>query len=444
MKHDNLPRPEIIVAGAGWSGLAAAARLCQHGFPVKLIEASACPGGRARNITINNRTLDNGQHILLGAYKHVLKLLRLVDINETDVLLRHPLYLDIHSTTDQGIQIKTRNLPAPLHMISAILKSRGLSVYEKILLLRAMLSFRISNFRVSPDISVSQLLQQHKQTPRIIKLFWEPVCVAALNTNIDKASAHVLLQVFKKSFTGNRRNSDFLLPRTGLGELVPLKATEYINNHHGKVIFKERITRLLFDKHGIQAVKTNQGQYTCQHLILALPFKQSLKLLEEYDDLNQQLKSYPVEYEPVTTLYLQYAEDITLKNNIIGTVDTTAQWLIDRRSCGQPGLMAAVISASGPHQRLDKETLTRQVIDEISTLFPDWPEPQETWLTREKQATFTCHYKTNHLRPSRQALGKNIWLAGDFLDHNLPATLEAAVQAGLQCADQLVKQFKRT
>ena len=442
MNYDNHHKPEIIIAGAGWSGLAAAVQLTAQGFPVKLLEAASEAGGRARNITISNQSLDNGQHLLLGAYNNVLTLLQLLDIHESDVLLRQPLLLNVHSPTDTGIQIRAAKLFSPFHILSGIMMASGFSVREKIKLMRGMLAFRLQKFTVNPDISVKQLLLNNKQTPRIIKLFWEPICVAALNTQIEKASANVLLQVLKKSFTRSRTNSDMLLPRVGLGQLIPSTALNYLTQHGSEIHFRERATKLIIDEHGIQSIQTRQGAHPCQYLVLALPFKQSLRLINEHSTIKSQLSHCKFEYEPVTTLYLQYPEHIRLENHIAGTADSTAQWLIDRRSCNQPGLIAAVISASGPHQKLDKQLLTNKVIAEISLLYPDWPAPLSTWLTREKQATFSCDYKTNHLRPHNHALGQNIWLAGDYIDPNLPATLEAAVQAGLQCANQIINQFK--
>jgi len=444
MDHDSSDKPEIVIAGAGWSGLAAAVQLCKHGFSVNLLEAAQQAGGRARSIIIDQQSLDNGQHILLGAYQNVLKLLSLLNINEKDVLLRQPLQLNIHGPMETGIRIKTANLFSPMHILLGIMTAKGFSIYEKILLLRAMFSFRLKKFTINQDISVLSLLQKNKQTPRIIKLFWEPVCVAALNTQIDKASAGVFLQVLKKSFTGHRRNSDLLLPRVRLGQLMPSQAVEYIRHHNNPIHFNERVTQLIINKQGIRSVKTSKRNHACRHLILALPYKQSQQLLEDHDRFKQHLNMSTFEYEPVTTVYLQYPEQIKLKNNIAGAVDCTAQWLIDRGSCGQPGLIAAVISAGGPHQKLDKHSLTNKVISEITLLYPAWPAPLKTWLIREKQATFSCNFKTNHLRPDKYSLGSNIWLAGDFIDQKLPATLEAAVQAGLQCANQLIKQIKRT
>jgi uncharacterized protein with NAD-binding domain and iron-sulfur cluster len=123
---------------------------------------------------------------------------------------------------------------------------------------------------------------------------------------------------------------------------------------------------------------------------------------------------------------------------MLGLCDGIGQWFIDRRTCGQPGLIAAVISADGAHMLMDKETLTQQVLEETRKIFPHWPSPKSTWLIREKKASFSCTPDTNRLRPKGGQIGQNIWLAGDFVDTGLPATLEGAVSSGLQCARQII------
>ena len=68
----------VAVIGGGWAGIAAAVELTASGAHVTLIEAGRVLGGRARSVNIDGRTLDNGQHILLGAYRETLALMRRV------------------------------------------------------------------------------------------------------------------------------------------------------------------------------------------------------------------------------------------------------------------------------------------------------------------------------------------------------------------------------
>ena len=81
----------VAVVGGGWAGLAAAVTLAERGAPVTVFEASRSLGGRARRVSIDGIDLDNGQHVLIGAYRETLRLMRLVGVDPDELLVRFPL-----------------------------------------------------------------------------------------------------------------------------------------------------------------------------------------------------------------------------------------------------------------------------------------------------------------------------------------------------------------
>ena len=124
-----------------------------------------------------------------------------------------------------------------------------------------------------------------------------------------------------------------------------------------------------------------------------------------------------------------------------GLIGTTAQWIFDRGLYGQPGLMAAVISSDGPHMQWDNETLCLKIINEIANVFPDWPEPEQSFVIREKRATFLCRTGINAIRPATITPVSGCLLAGDFTATDYPATLEGAVHSGIKAAHHIIKQY---
>jgi uncharacterized protein with NAD-binding domain and iron-sulfur cluster len=139
---------------------------------------------------------------------------------------------------------------------------------------------------------------------------------------------------------------------------------------------------------------------------------------------------------------LQYPQEVALNEPMLGLSGMTGQWIFDRRFAGQPGLMAIVISADGPHMRLDTETLAQLVSDELSEYF-NWPEPQQHLVLREKRATFSACVGVDALRPDITTPIEGLWLAGDFTRSPYPSTLEGAVRSGVQCAQAIIQQTKR-
>ena len=123
---------------------------------------------------------------------------------------------------------------------------------------------------------------------------------------------------------------------------------------------------------------------------------------------------------------------------MLGLENGLAQWVFDRRVCGQPGLIAVVISARGEHTAMSPAVLTERVVSELATSFPHWPAPAQTRLLREKRATFCSRTGVDAIRPHNRTAVQGLWLAGDYTDTGLPATLESAVRSGNNCAQAIL------
>jgi len=246
--------PAII--GGGYAGMAAAVALAGRGITVTVFESAQQLGGRARGVTYQDTQLDNGQHLLLGCYRQTLHMIEQVGGNIEKDFLRLPLQLDLHGE----FSLKAPRLPAPLHLIEqlairvgwqktpsnslvmlvALLTAQGLSFSERLNAARFMLTMRSMNFRLANDMNVTELLAQHGQDAELTQKLWEPLCIAALNTPIHKASAQVLLNVLRDALNRSRADSDMLLPRIDFTALFPQRAANYVKLHGGKVVHRVR------------------------------------------------------------------------------------------------------------------------------------------------------------------------------------------------------------
>jgi len=217
----------VAIAGGGWAGLAAAVELCRAGHKVTLFESSPQLGGRARSIQWNDRTLDNGQHLMLGAYQTMLSLFNTLasapDININieqlfEQVPHHLLMLDARNgETVFDLQLPT--FPAPLHLVFGILKTRQLSLLEKIQLL---IRFnRLLNTPIKTDLSVSNWLNSANLPESYQKNILEPVCLAALTTHPHQASAKAFQTVLQQTFNAPASHTDLLIARTDLSSLFP-------------------------------------------------------------------------------------------------------------------------------------------------------------------------------------------------------------------------------
>ena len=434
----------VAVIGAGYAGMAAAAELAARDIPVTVFEASGVLGGRARAVSITKAgkriTVDNGQHLLIGAYRETQRLMHLVGADPGQLLARLPLTLDFPGE----LAIRAPRLPAPMHLATALLSARGLNLAEKLTAIRFMRRLKKDRFQAHQEGTVTALLDRYGQLPRLRKFLWEPLCLAALNTPADAASAEVFVTVLQDSLGGASDASDLLLPRVDLGALFPDVAARYVERAGGRVMKSESIRHIAQVSGGflLRSAATDHGCYA--QLILAVaPYHLAplIARLPELDELGRQIAK--LSWEPIVTCYLAYPPAARLASAMQGHADGLVQWLFDRGQLGGPaGLFAAVISAHGQHQALSKEQLAARIHDEIAAVTPGLPAPSWSQVIAEKRATFACIPGLD--RPATATAVPGLFLAGDYVASAYPATLESAVKSGVnaaKCAARLAVKF---
>jgi len=433
-----LPPAPVAVVGAGWAGIAAAVELTSRGLPVTLIESARAPGGRARDVTAPFATVDNGQHLLIGAYHGVLELLARLGVTEEEVLTRRRLCMHMIDLAGGEVRLDVPALPAPLHLAKALGSARGLGLIDRLSAVAFMRWLQKRRFDL-PDTPLGVLLDEQRQTRRLVRALWEPLCLATLNTPIQVASARLFARVLGVTFTGSRHNCDLLWPRQSLGQLLPERGVSYVENHGGQVLTGHRVTALECAGERIDAVRLDDGQrLAVRAVILAVPAPIAQTLLAVHPALAAIAGNLAkIEHEPITTVYLRYPRPVTIDGTLRGVLGGVTQWLIDRHDCGTRDVIAAVISASGPHDELDRSTLAARVGAEAAQLFPAWPAPVEQLVLREKRATFASRAGVEALRPTARTPLQGCWFAGDWTATGLPGTLEGAVASGLESARQV-------
>ena len=398
----------VAVVGAGYAGMAAAVTLAQRGVPVTVFEAGQVPGGRARRILSQGNELDNGQHILVGAYTELFRLMRTVGVPD-NALLRIPLELryvkDFH--------FRKMSLPAPLGLLFGLLSARGVSFPERVGAVRFILRLKRQSFRLDPDIAVDELLERHRQDGRIGHYLWRPLCVSALNTPSAQASANAFLAALRDTLMGADDASDLLLPRVDLSRLFPEPAAAFLLQKNHQVRLRHPIDDLEPLRRQFAAVIVAVGPHQLKAL---LP-----DLAPEYT------------YQPINTCYLQYPENVKLPIPMLGMADGLVQWVFDRGALtGEKGLLAAVISAQGDHQQMTQDDLAQSCHRELAREKLVAQEPLWARVIAEKRATVAC--TPGVPRPPVETGIPGVFLAGDYTDPEYPPTLEAAVRSGIRAA----------
>lgn len=433
----------VAVIGGGWAGCAAAVDLAAAGCAVTLFEAARTLGGRARGVEFHGKMLDNGQHILLGAYSDTMRLLRRVGVDPKAALLNLPMQMR-YPDASGGMDFVAPRLPAPLHLAVALLRAKGLATADKLSLARFSSTARWMGWQLNTDCSVSELLERFDQTPRLVQLMWRPLCLAALNTPPERASAKVFLAVLRDSLGAGRSASDMLLPRLDLHALFPRAASRFIETHGGAVRCGARVTDIAPDKGGWRVDAGASGAHF-DAVVLATPPPAAATLLTGLPlaAVSAQLAAF--EFEPITTCYLQYPPATRLGLPFYALIDEPAvghwgQFVFDRGHLGegQAGLCSVVVSASADAAALDQADLARAIAAQLAAAFgrPALNEPAWTRVITEKRATFACTPGLQRLPTATGLVG--LVLAGDYTDSDYPATLEAAVRSGAAAAKAII------
>lgn len=421
----------IIVVGGGWAGLAAAVRLTERGHPVTLMEAAPSLGGRARSVNHRGMALDNGQHILIGAYERTLRLMRDVGVDPQRVLSREPLAL--RTPNGQGMTLPLGASSAAL--LKGIATAPGWPWRARASLLRVAAGWAARRFRCPVSLTVAELCRGLH--PVAFQGLVEPLCAAALNTEATQASAQTFLRVLQDTLNGPAGSADLLLPRAPLGELLPEAASRWLLAQGARIALRQPVSQLTATAAGWEV----HGE-TADAVVLACPAPQAARLTNAIAPDWAQCAAQ-LAFEPIATVVLTTARPVKLGAPMVMLPDGPAQFAFDLATFGHPaGKQHAhtfVVSAAAPWLTDGSQALAQAVLAQARRHFPGLAEDcglQIASCIVERQATFRC---TPGMQRPPMAVAPNLWAAGDHVDGPYPSTLEGAVRSG-EAAAQAVHE----
>jgi squalene-associated FAD-dependent desaturase len=441
MKRErNDGRRPVAIIGGGWAGCAAAWALATRGVPVVVHEAAPMLGGRARRVERAGIPIDNGQHLLVGAYEATRALLWAVHGRRTDPgLRRQPFAIQPFAPDPHALALVAPGLRPPWNLAAAIALAKGPAFAERLETLSWLRRLRASRYERPAGETVDAMLARLPE--RFARGMFAPLALAALNTPTERGSAQVFAHLLALISRG-RGASDFLVPMLDLSELFPEPAGRRIEARGGEI--RLRSTALVAEARD-DGVDIHAGGSTWQAsaAIVAVGPHQLTHVFAPGVAVQPAVADAlaatgAMRFEPTATIYLGFREPFRVPSRIARLDDGPGQWLFDRHDVldrapeaagarALRGHVAVVNSASGAHDDLDAKAMAGRVHAQLRRLKPSMPMPVWSQVIVERRSTFAC---TPGLRRPAAALGRRLHLAGDYLDPMLPATLEAAVTSG--------------
>ena len=452
----------VAVIGGGWAGLAAAVELTDRGIPVTIFEAAPQWGGRARRCPVqlgeSQIDLDNGQHLMLGAYRESLRLIHRVngDRQVADLALQRGVEVPapespyvrtrLHIATPDGLLLRRAGLPGTAGVIAGLLGASTLSLGERWALVRFLGALRWHRWRGFDGLTVAQLLARFAQPPALIKRLWDPLCLAALNTEAGAACGQTFATVLRDSLGAGGDASDFITPRSTLGALFPEPAAAWLQRRGARLRLRSAVRGIApSDRRGSAwRVRTSDpagAEEEFAALVIAVPPPTAARLIgDAAPGVAALLGDY--QFDTIATVYLGWRDDPGLAPITMLGEDATrgwyGQWLFDRGAHGDWHVGAIVVSAQARRAPIGPSELARQVAAQVREQLRIPLAPASTAIV-EKRATWRCLPERPRLTPAACVLEasqlRRLWLAGDHVcPERYPATLEGAVRSGVAAA----------
>jgi squalene-associated FAD-dependent desaturase len=444
---------DVIVIGAGFAGLSAAARLAQRGARVLVLEARGRLGGRATAFPDREtgELVDNGQHVLLGCYTETFAFLSAIGATgNVDVQPQLSVTMIDRSGRRSRLSCPPLPLPPPLHLLAGILEWDALSWRDRLSALRMSAPLKLARRQLrpgsntiaaSPGETVENWLIRNGQTARIREMLWEPLALAALNQPPRQAAAPAYARVLGEVFGDDPRAAAIALPNKPLHLMYAEPARARIESLGGTVRTGAP-AKVRVQGDAVVGVDTDGTQWSAGSVISAVPW---FALPDLFDVEPPPLagivdRARRMEASPIVTVNIWFDRRV-MDEPFYGLPGRAMQWLFDKRLVfgGEASHLSLVSSGAAAILGLTNDELIAMAHRELLEALPAVRDASivRATVVREPRATFSLA-PGQPARPSTETALRGFYLAGDWIDTGLPATIESAVRSGHRAAESCI------
>ncbi len=448
---------DVIIIGGGFAGLSAGVALAEKGFRVALLESKPALGGRAYSFADpeSGDFVDNGQHVLMGCYTETLDFLDRIGAAK-NLVFHNDLEIEMLDRGGARATLRTAHLPGPFHMSGGLLRYRHLTIRQRLRVLTGglkLLAMQRRNPSALQKMSVEQLMDALGQGERARQAFWYPLSIATLNDEPEVSSAALLAEVLRRGFFSRRSDSAFVYSRVGLSDLYCSGAASLIERSGGVVSMRTPVESIEIENGSAVRVKLRDGtRLGAANIICAVPSRQVARLLP--NSLRTDPFFAPIaelQSSPIVCVHAWFDRVVT-DSAFVGFIGATTQWLFNKRRIFEmhgerhPGYLSFVISGARKLVDRSNDELLDIVLNDLKAMIPASAEARllRALVMKEKHATMAPAPDTFRLRPGTVTPIPNLFLAGDWVQTGLPATIESAVISGRAAASAVSGRVTET
>jgi squalene-associated FAD-dependent desaturase len=443
--------PDVVVVGAGFAGLSAAVRLTRRGLRVLVLEARSRLGGRATAFadSVTGELVDNGQHVLLGCYRETFAFLDAIGATD-NVRLQPQLRVTMIDRAGHRSRLACPPLPAPWQLLAGLFEWEALSWTDRMAALRMVAPLKLglrqargdrSLIAASPGETVESWLVRHGQTETLREMLWRPLALAALNQPADRATAPCFARVLAEMFGPDPGAASIALPTKPLHLMYAEPARAFIERQGGEVR-TGAVATVRVSPGGVQAVEAGGARWTPRAVVSAVPWFACADLFDSHPEPLGSIveRAGGMASSPIATVNLWFDRQV-LDEPFVGLPGRTMQWVFDKRTLFDASASHLSLVSSGADALLGRsnEQLVAIAHGELLDALPIVRSARvvRSTVVRERRATFSLA-PGEPARPTTETGIPGLYLAGDWIETGLPATIESAVRSGHRAADLVI------
>lgn len=405
----------VHVIGAGLAGLAAATRLARAGWQVTLYEAAQQAGGRCRSYVDAELgcRIDNGNHLVVSGNLAAMAYISEIGAQATFATQDKAVFPFVDLAMNERWQVRPTEGRIPWWLFVPSRRVKGTSLIDYIDAERLV--------RADANAVVTDILDTGKVAYRRL---WAPLCLAALNTEPEQASAKLLGRLFRDTFGQGGASLHPLLPHQGLSESLVDPAVAQLKSRGAEILFGHRLRAITFAEDHVAALDFGKSQIVVgpkDKVVLAVTAPVATDLIPDL--------SAPDAFRGIVNAHFKWDIENPAQH-FVGVIGGIAEWVFVK-----PGIISTTTSAAEPVIDLPAEELGERLWADVAKTLGLGNIPLPIWrVVKEKRATFAATPAQLRRRPGATTAWRNLALAGDWTDTGWPSTIEGAIQSGFTAA----------